>query len=110
MTSKKRSLGPMKNSDLPLSDGLTLKIPSKLKHLEKNCPGSFYWLQGFGSETIKVADKEEKKSLFPIWGFKAHFKVYPVKKQDEEFEFLPGKSMNKKTRSAKISIIYRNLV
>ena len=61
----------MKNSDLPLSDGLTLKIPSKLKHLEKNCPGSLYWLQGFGSETIKVAEKEDKKSLFPIWGFKA---------------------------------------
>ena len=90
-TGEQRTLGPMAESDLPLADGLTLKIPTKLKHLEKNCPGNFYWLQGFGMEDVKIPDnpdKDGKKSIFPIWGFKAHFKVYPVKKQ--EFEFVPG--------------------
>ena len=88
VTSKERRLGPMKESDFPLDDGLTLKIPTKIKHLEKNCPGNFYWLQGFGSEEVKILDKDEKRSLFPVWGFKAHFKVYSVKKQ--EFEFAAG--------------------
>ena len=30
----------------------------------------------------------EKISFFPIWGFKAHFKVYPVEQQ--EFDFVSG--------------------
>ena len=88
VTSKERRLGPMAESDFPLDDGLTLKIPTKIKHLEKNCPGNFYWLQGFGSEEVKILDKGEKRSLFPVWGFKAHFKVYSVK--DQQFEFAAG--------------------
>ena len=90
VTNKERKLGPMKTSDLPLEDGLTLKIPGKIKHHEKNCPGSFYWLQGFGMEDVKSKDSEIEtaRSLFPIWGFKAHFKVYSVKQQ--EFEFASG--------------------
>ena len=89
VTNKERRLGPMKDSDLPLGDGLTMKIPNKIRHLEKNCPGSFSWLQGFGSEMVTIPDTtEEKISFFPIWGFKAHFKVYPVEKQ--EFDFVSG--------------------
>ena len=90
VTNKERKLGPMKTSDLPLEDGLTMKIPGKIKHHEKNCPGSFYWLQGFGMEDVKSKDSETEtaRSLFPIWGFKAHFKVYSVKQQ--EFEFTSG--------------------
>ena len=87
LTNKQRRLGP--GPDAALEDGLTLKVPAKIRHLEKNCPGSCSWLQGFGSETVKLgADEEELRSLFPVWGFKAHFKVYSVKKQ--EFKFVPG--------------------
>ena len=89
LTNKDRRLGPMKDSDLPLGDGLTMKIPNKIRHLEKNCPGSFSWLQGFGCEMVTIPDKySEKISFFPIWGFKAHFKVYPVEQQ--EFDFVSG--------------------
>ena len=77
----------MKASDLPLEDGLTMRIPGKIRHHEKNCPGSFYWLQGFGMEEVKVQE-EAARSLFPIWGFKAHFKVYSV--NEKEFEFASG--------------------
>ena len=89
VTNKERRLGPMTDSDLPLGDGLTMKIPNKIRQLEKNCPGSFSWLQGFGSEMVKLPDTtDEKISFFPIWGFKAHFKVYPVEQQ--EFDFVSG--------------------
>ena len=89
VTNKERRLGPMTESDLPLGDGLTMKIPNKIRHLEKNCPGSFSWLQGFGCEMVKLPETTaEKISFFPIWGFKAHFKVYPVKQQ--EFDFVSG--------------------
>jgi len=87
-TNKERRLGPMKESDLPLGIGLTMRVPSKIRHLEKNCPGKFCWLQGFGSEDIKVGDSEEKKTLYPIWGFQTHFKVYSIKNQ--EFDFVAG--------------------
>ena len=87
-TNKEKRLGPMKESDLPLGIGLTMRVPSKIRHLEKNCPGKFCWLQGFGSEEIKIEGSEEKKTLYPIWGFKTHFKVYSIKNQ--EFEFVAG--------------------
>lgn len=87
-TNKEKRLGPMKESDLPLGIGLTMRVPSKIRHLEKNCPGKFCWLQGFGSEEIKIEGSEEKKTLYPIWGFKTHFKVYSIKSQ--EFEFVAG--------------------
>jgi len=87
-TNKDKQLGPMKESDLPLGVGLTLRVPSKIRHLEKNCPGKFCWLQGFGSEEIKIDGTEGKKTLYPIWGFKTHFKVYSVKNQ--ELEFVAG--------------------
>ena len=67
VTNKERRLGPMKESDLPLGDGLTMKIPNKIRHLEKNCPGSFSWLQGFGSEMVTPQETTvEKISFFPI--------------------------------------------
>lgn len=87
-TNKERRVGPMTESDLPLGIGLTMKVPSKIRHLEKNCPGKFCWLQGFGSEEIKCPDSTEKKTLYPIWGFQSHFKVYSVKNQ--EFDFVAG--------------------
>ena len=51
-----------------------------------------------------------KGSLLQLW-FKAHFKVYPVKKQDEDFEFLPGKkkkpySHQSENQAANISRVY----
>ena len=88
LTNKERRLGPMKESDSTLGDGLTMKIPSKIRHLEKHCPGSFSWLQGFGSEMVTTRDKGEQMAFYPIWGFKAHFKVYPVEQQ--EFDFVSG--------------------
>ena len=87
-TNKERRLGPMKESDLPLGIGLTMRVPSKIRHLEKNCPGKFCWLQGFGSEEIKISGSTEKKTLYPIWGFQTHFKVYSIKNQ--EFDFVAG--------------------
>merc|ERR1711915_407502 len=87
-TNKERRLGPMEKSDLPLGIGLTLKVPSKIRHLEKNCPGKFCWLQGFGVEEIKIPGGRDRSTLFPIWGFKTHFKVYAVKNQ--EFDFVAG--------------------
>ena len=88
LTNKERRLGPMKESDSTLGDGLTMKIPSKIRHLEKHCPGSFSWLQGFGSEMVTTRDKGEQMAFYPIWGFKAHFKVYPIDNQD--FDFVSG--------------------
>eukprot|EP00092_Neocalanus_flemingeri_P012008 GFUD01012945.1.p1 GENE.GFUD01012945.1~~GFUD01012945.1.p1 ORF type:complete len:926 (+),score=278.03 GFUD01012945.1:158-2935(+) len=87
-TNQERRVGPMKESDLPLGIGLTMKVPGKIRHLEKNCPGKFCWLQGFGSEEIKITGSSEKKTLYPIWGFQTHFKVYSVKNQ--EFDFVAG--------------------
>lgn len=87
-TNKDRRLGPMRESDLPLGIGLTLRVPSKIRHLEKHCPGAFCWLQGFGYEEIKISGSTEKKVLYPIWGFKTHFKVYSIKNQ--EFDFVAG--------------------
>ena len=87
-TNKERRLGPMEKSDLPLAIGLTLKVPGKIRNLEKNCPGKFCWLQGFGVEEIKIPGSRDRSALFPIWGFKTHFKVYAVKNQ--EFDFVAG--------------------
>merc|ERR1712059_99814 len=89
-TNLERTLGPMDDPPVPLSPGLRLKLPSKIRHLEKNCPGKFSWLQGFGSEEIKFGSNgtKNKVTFFPVWGFQTHFKVYSVKNQ--EFEFVAG--------------------
>ena len=70
-----------------LSKCFKLKIPGKIKNLEKNCPGKFYWLQGFGCEEIKFGENK-KIAFYPIWGFQTHFKVYSVKNQ--ELGFVAG--------------------
>ena len=68
--------------------GLKLKIPSRIRHLEKGCPGKYYWLQGFGMEELEEPDSGKTVIFYPIWGFQPHFKCYELKKQ--EFEFVAG--------------------
>jgi len=89
-TNKKRTLGPSptEDGDPTLGPGLILGLPTKLLQLEKNCPGPFHWLVGFGMGTVKLSDTRPKTSLFPIWKLQSHFKVYPVKSQT--FEFVSG--------------------
>jgi len=83
-TNKGRSLGPMDDSKEKLIKCFRLRIPGRVKALEKNCPGKYHWLQGFGCEEIKFGDTS-KFAFYPIWGFQTHFKVYSVKNQDLDF-------------------------
>ena len=39
------------------------------------CQGKFFWLAGFGKQTVKLSDTLPKTSLFPVWGMQTHFKV-----------------------------------
>jgi len=89
-TNKGRVLGPsaLGEEEPELGPGLLLSLPAKLRHLEKNCPGKFFWLAGFGKQTVKLSDTLPKTSLYPIWGMQTHFKVYPMKNQT--FEFVSG--------------------
>jgi len=93
-TSKDRTLGPMKDPAVPLIPGIKLRIPGKVRNLERNCPGKFFWLQGFGTEEVKFNEKDSSKlKFYPIWGFQTHFKVYSLK--DQNLEFIAGvKKMN----------------
>jgi len=90
ITNKKRTLGPSPTVEgdpaaPPLGLGLTIGLPTKLQSLEKNCPGSFHWLAGFGIGSVKLSDTTPKTSFFPVWRVLTHFKVYPVESQAIEF-------------------------
>jgi len=89
-TSKGRTLGPCPHEEgwPDLGPGLLLSLPTKLKHLEKNCPGRFHWLAGFGERQVHLADTKAKAALHPVWSLQTHFKVYPV--NNPEFEFVSG--------------------
>jgi len=86
-TNKQKMVGPMESSKHSMDIGLRLKVPAKLRYLEKECPGVFYWLQGFGLEEMKD-DAGKTVIFYPIWGFQTHFKCYELNKQD--FEFVAG--------------------
>jgi len=68
--------------------GIIYKLPKQITRLEKDAPQNYWWLQGFGMETLGLtSDPPESRPtrFYPIWNMNTAHKYYPAKYEDLEF-------------------------
>jgi len=84
-TNKDNTFGPVREGT---KVGTIYKLPKQITRLEKEAPANYWWLQGFGMETLGLETDppgSRPTRFYPIWTVQTANKYYPAKYEDIEF-------------------------